>query len=75
MRPFNYSMPFAFDKSVRQYTPDGHLRVEITNISKANVCPYIGREIPNYKELGLKADEIYKLYRDPDELKKAAASK
>lgn len=71
-RPFNYTIPFAFDKSVRSYTDDGHLKVEITNISKANICPYVGKEIPEWKALGLDPDKIYKLYRDADELKKAA---
>lgn len=71
-KPFNYTIPFAFDKSVRSFTDDGHLKVEITNISKANICPYVGKEIPEYKALGLDPGKIYKLYRDADELKKAA---
>jgi uncharacterized protein len=63
----------AFDRaSVRTYDRDGRLHVEITNISKATVNPYIGREIPDYKALGLEPDRVYKLLRDPDELAKAA---
>jgi hypothetical protein len=63
----------AFDRaSVRTYDRDGRLHVEITNISKAAVNPYIGREIPDYKALGLDPDRVYKLLRDPDELAKAA---
>lgn len=62
----------AFDRSMRRYDADGHLHVEQTNICKANVCPYYGREIPDYKRLGLHPDRIYNLYRHPDELKKAA---
>jgi 8-oxo-dGTP pyrophosphatase MutT (NUDIX family) len=66
---------FAFDKSsVRRTDTDGRLHVEMTNISKANVCPYLGREIPAFQELGLKPDQIYKLYRDPDELERAATT-
>lgn len=67
----------VFDRgsvSVREYDADGRLHVELTNISKANVCPYQGREIPNYKDLGLDANKIYKLLRHPDELKKAVDS-
>lgn len=52
----------------------GHLNVTQTPISKANVCPYFGREIPDYEAMGLKPDECYRLLRDPAELEKAAAS-
>jgi len=63
----------AFDRaSVRTYDRDGRLHVEISNISKAAVNPYTGREIPDYKALGLDPDKVYKLLRDPDELAKAA---
>ncbi|MDG4874183.1 DUF2213 domain-containing protein [Mesorhizobium sp. WSM4935] len=63
----------AMDRnSVRSFDQDGHLRVEMTPISKANVCPYYGREIPDFEALGLDPDRIYRLYRDADELAKAA---
>jgi hypothetical protein len=63
----------AFDRaSVRTYDRDGRLHVEITNISKAAVNPYIGREIPDWQALGLDPNKVYKLLRDPDELAKAA---
>ena len=65
----------AFDRgSVRRIDQDGRLHVEITNISKANVCPYLGSEIPGCDALGLAPDKIYKLLRDPAELEKAAAT-
>ena len=65
----------AFDRaSVRTYDQDGRLHVAVTPISKANVCPYLGGEIPNGAELGLDADRLYHLLRDPDELAKAAPS-
>jgi 8-oxo-dGTP pyrophosphatase MutT (NUDIX family) len=64
---------FAFDRAtVRRTDADGRLHVEVTNISKANVCPYLGREIPDWESLGLQPDRIYQLLRDPDELRKAA---
>lgn len=63
----------AFDRdSVRDKDANGNLHVALTNISKANVCPYLGREIPNYQELGLDPDKTYQLLRDPEELAKAA---
>ncbi len=63
----------AFDRaSVRTYDQEGRLHVAITHISKANVCPYRGDEIPGYEQLGLTAGRVYQLYRDPEELAKAA---
>jgi len=62
----------AEDKSARTSDRFGRMRVEMTNISKANVCPYLGKEIPGYQALGLDAKKIYNLWRHPDELKKAA---
>ena len=50
------------------------MRVEESRISKANVCPYKGSEIPRAQELGLDPERIYRLYRDPDELRLGAAS-
>jgi hypothetical protein len=66
------SPQIALDRSLRHIDVDGHLHVEMCNISKANVCPYFGREIPGFEVLGLDADRIYQLYRDPEELKKGA---
>lgn len=66
---------YAFDRaSVRSVDADGRLHVEITPISKANVCPYLGKEIPDWQSLGLQPDKIYQLLRDPDELRKAAST-
>lgn len=66
----------AYDRmgSVRTTDAEGRLRVAATPISKANVCPYMGREIPSNRELGLDPERIYQMLRDPDELKKAAPS-
>lgn len=57
--------------SVRMRDANGYLHVEVSNISKANVCPYYGREIPAE---GLDPDRIYYLYRDPAELAAAAGT-
>ena len=59
----------AFDR--RMETIDGHLVVTECNISKANVCPYLGAEIPGAEALGLEPSKIYMLYRDAAELEAA----
>src|SRR4029077_115521 len=54
----------AFDRaSVRSIDQDGHLHVSESNISMAAVNPYIGREIPDWQELGLDPDKVYQLFR------------
>jgi hypothetical protein len=70
---FTGDSAIAFDyASVRRFDEDGRLHVALTNISKANVCPYLGKEIPGAEQLGLDPERIYQLYRDPKELEKAA---
>jgi len=59
----------TFDsESKRHYDVDGRLHVRKSNISKAQVSPYYGREIPDFDKLGLQSDKIYHLLRDPQEL-------
>lgn len=66
---------FAFDTaSVRTYDQDGMMHVALTPISKANVCVYYGKEIPDYEKLGLDPNKAYRLLRDPEELKKAVST-
>lgn len=66
---------FAFDKaSVRRYDADGMLHVSKTPISKANVCVYYGKEIPNSEALELEPERAYRLLRDPEELRKAVST-
>ncbi|MEY0216847.1 DUF2213 domain-containing protein [Providencia rettgeri] len=66
---------FAFDKaSVRTYDEDGMMHVALTPISKANVCIYYGKEIPDSEVLGLDPNKAYRLLRDPEELKKAVST-
>lgn len=62
---------FALDRSTRRRDADGRLHVAVSNLSKANVCPYYGREIPNSEALGLKPDTVYQVYRDAEALSKA----
>jgi hypothetical protein len=53
---------------------DGHLHVAESNISRAAVNGYLGREIPEFGNLGLLPDKLYQLFRDPAELAKATDS-
>ena len=62
----------ALDKSLRTYDTDGRMHVEMVNISKATVNPYRGSEIPSWQDLGLDADKVYQMLRDPKELEAAA---
>lgn len=70
--------PIALDRapptgeSLRSVDADGHMKVEMSRISKGNVCPYRGSEIPGWEQLGLSPDRIYRLLRDPKELERAA---
>jgi hypothetical protein len=66
----------ALDRSasVRRIDEDGHLHVSSSVISAAAVNPYNGSEIPDYEALGLDANRVYQLFRDPAELEKAAPS-
>ena len=65
-------MKLAFDRSARRIDADGRLHVDRSHISKATVNPYYGREIPGYEALGLEPDKVYRLFRDPVELERAA---
>lgn len=64
---------FAFDRnSARSKDADGRMRVKNCILSTAEVNPYPGGQIPGWQKLGLKEHTIYELYRDPDELRRAA---
>jgi len=65
----------GFDsKSNRSVDADGRLHVALTNLSKAAVNEYWGREIPKSQALGLDPNKRYRLYRDPVELEKGAST-
>ena len=68
------TMKLAFDRSARRIDADGRLHVDRSHISKATVNPYYGREIPGYEALGLQPDTVYRLFRDPVELERGAAT-
>lgn len=58
--------------SVRTVDDNGYLHVGVSNITKEQVAPYLGKEIPGFEKLGLKPDEIYNVYRPGSELSKPA---
>lgn len=64
----------AMDRGARSKDVNGWLHVKDCRISKANVCPYLGKEIPESEALGLAPDQVYYLLRDPAALRAAAAS-
>lgn len=61
----------VFDRgSVREKDRNGFLHVKISPLTRVQVAPYYGREIPGYEELGLDRDKIYYGYRPEEELNK-----
>lgn len=53
---------------------NGYLRVTGCNITKSQIRPYYGKEIPGWRDFGLDADTIYNVYCPEEELKKALES-
>lgn len=62
----------TFDFTARTYDANGWLRISRSHITKAGVNRYYGREIPGATALGLDLEKMYYMFRDPEELKKAA---
>lgn len=58
----------------RYYDDQGFMHVRVCNLSKGNICPYYGREIPGWEALGLDPERVYQMFRHPEELAKAADS-
>ena len=57
-------------KSHRYDAGNEFFHVDETPLTKAQVAPYAGDEFCDWKELGLKPDKIYYIYRPPEELSK-----
>jgi uncharacterized protein len=66
----------AFDRmtSARSYDLDGRLRVDLAVISQANVGEYYGAEIVDGDTFGLDPEQMYLMYRPPEELARAVPS-
>lgn len=64
---------FAFDslqlESQRHIDSNGFLHVAESNVTKEQVAPYKGEEIPGYEALGFEKDGIYHGYRSAEELR------
>lgn len=69
-------MDLIFDsKSMREMDKNGNLHVANSHITKAQVRPYRGFEVPGYQRLGLDPNKLYKAYCSPEELSKPATVK
>lgn len=66
-----YAMDFQSLTTVRHIDNNGHLIVDRTCITKAAINPYLGKEIPNWQDLGLDPNKVYMLLRCPTELQRA----
>ncbi|WP_258086961.1 DUF2213 domain-containing protein [Xenorhabdus bovienii] len=65
----------VFDEGSRRRIDDnGYLHVSQTHLTKEQVVPYIGREIPGWEDLELEPDRMYYGYRPGDELEKAQST-
>lgn len=56
--------------SKRTYDDNGFLHVSISPLTRVQVAPYHGSEIPGWQSLGLDPERIYKGYRSAEELSK-----
>ena len=57
-------------QSKRTYDENGFLHVSISPLTRVQVAPYRGCEIPGWQELGLEPERVYKGYRPASELSK-----
>ena len=46
-------------RSVREYDKNGFLHVELSPITRVQVAPYRGCEIPGWEALGLDSNKVY----------------
>ena len=57
-------------ESKRTYDDNGFLHVSISPLTRVQVAPYHGSEIPGWQSLGLDPERVYKGYRSAEELSK-----
>lgn len=62
----------SIEDSVRSFDENGYMHVDVSNITKEQVAPYRGDEIPNFRQLGFDPGTIYHGYRPAEELAKPA---
>lgn len=60
----------AYDKAIsfRWHDEDGRMHVDRSNLTRVQVAPYRGAEIPGWESLKLDPEKIYYGYRSADEL-------
>lgn len=63
----------ALDKTMsrRRIDENGYLHVTQTHLTKEQVAPYFGKEIPGWEQLGLEPEKVYYGYRSGEELERA----
>ena len=61
-------------ESVRKRDKNNYLQVATSRLTREQVAPYYGREIPHWKEKGRDPERIYYGYRAPEELEKAVST-
>ena len=67
----------AFDKAIsfRWHDDDGRLHVDRSNLTRVQVAPYMGKEIPGWEALKLDPEKIYYGYRPAEELARMPRSR
>lgn len=60
--------------SKREFDDNGYMHVADSNLTREQVAPYFGYEIPGSKKLGLEPERIYYGYRPAEELQKGLAT-
>lgn len=61
---------FAYDNAVtfRWHDQDGRMHVDKSNLTRVQVAPYRGNEIPGWERRGLLPTKVYYGFRPPEEL-------
>lgn len=68
----NVTSFIAFDSSSHRHKDaNGYLHIDDCPLTKAQVAPYFGREIPGWRDLGLAPERQYSVYRPAEELEKS----
>ena len=63
-----FSLAQDAEGSVRSFDDNGNLHVEVSHLTKAQVRPYRGSEIPQWERHGLDPMKVYYGYCSPEEL-------
>ena len=62
----------ALDRSARTVDVDGRMHISDCVLSAATVDPYLGKEIVDFQKFNLDPERIYRVWRTPDALERAA---